>query len=79
MFAQGIPAKGSILTQMSAHWFKVLQAAIPTLQTHFVSLDLPSSLADQKIQAAYRHRSTQVRRLQIFPIECVSYPTLTNH
>ena len=68
----GIPSKGSILTQMTAHWLTVLQSALPGLRTHFVTLDLPSSIAaDRATIRAYHLRSTQVRRLEVFPIESI--------
>ena len=67
----GIPSKGSILTQMTAHWLTVLQSALPALRTHFVTLDLPPALADAATVRAYRLRSTQVRRLAVFPIESI--------
>lgn len=59
-----------MLTLISAHWFSVLQDLMPELKTHFVTLDLPPSLQqDASLTAKYLHRSMQVRRLEVFPIE----------
>ncbi|KAK2754856.1 Bifunctional purine biosynthetic protein ade1 [Arachnomyces sp. PD_36] len=67
----GIPNKGSILTLISAHWFSVLKELIPELRTHFITLDLPSSLQDPATANVYRNRSMQVRKLKVFPIESI--------
>ena len=67
----GIPTKGSILTEMSTHWLGVLRSALPSLRTHFINLDLPPEIQDPAVLRAYRSRSTQVRRLEIFPIESI--------
>lgn len=60
-----------MLTLMSAHWFAVLTKEIPGLKTHFVSLDLPESLAASPLAAAYRNRAMQVRKLKVLPIESI--------
>ena len=67
----GIPAKGSILTQMSAQWFATLQAAIPSLRTHLVSLELPPAIQDPAVVQKYRLRSTRVGKYEVFPIESI--------
>lgn len=67
---QGVPDKGIILTLMTAHWFHLLQRKIPNLRTHFITLDLPSSIPDH-LRPQLKHRSMQVRRLKIFPIEAI--------
>jgi phosphoribosylaminoimidazole-succinocarboxamide synthase len=68
----GIPDRGAILTLTSAHWFQVLTERIPGLKTHVVSLELPAgaNLSDAE-RALIRHRSMQVRKLEVFPIEAI--------
>ncbi|KAA8629953.1 hypothetical protein SMACR_02892 [Sordaria macrospora] len=70
IMANGVPQKGAILTQLTAHWFKVLKERIPDLKTHFISLTPPPSVSDQD-KALIRGRSMQVRRLKVFPIEAI--------
>ncbi|KAK4982884.1 Bifunctional purine biosynthetic protein ade1 [Elasticomyces elasticus] len=67
----GIPQKGKLLTRMSEFWFSLLPTLLPYLRTHFVTLDLPSSLASSPEAFIYRNRSMQVRRLKVFPIESI--------
>jgi phosphoribosylaminoimidazole-succinocarboxamide synthase len=50
----------------------VLQARIPILRTHFLSLDLPTSVPIlESERALLRNRSMQVRSLKVFPIEAI--------
>lgn len=57
---------------MSVHWFKVLSQRIPSLKTHFLTLDLPKQLASKTgLAASLRKRSMQVRRLDVLPIESI--------
>ncbi|MCJ1400304.1 Bifunctional purine biosynthetic protein ade1 [Xylographa trunciseda] len=72
----GVPEKGALLTLLSAHWFHILSAAIPTLKTHFISLDLPTQIP-QELHAQLQNRSMQVRKLEIFPIEAIVRGYLT--
>lgn len=67
----GVPDKGALLTKLSAHWFKVLTNAIPSLRTHFISLDLPPQLAKSDLAAQYAGRSMQVRKLKVIPLESI--------
>lgn len=63
-----------MLTSLSAFWFSLLQSKIPTLRTHFVSLDLPATLQQSlpsEVLSQLKHRSMQVRRLKIFPVEAI--------
>ncbi|KAJ9636820.1 Bifunctional purine biosynthetic protein ade1 [Coniosporium tulheliwenetii] len=72
VLSTGIPGKGRLLTQMSAHWFAVLPSLVPGLRTHFVSMALPSALEENtELADVYRGRSMQVRRLKVFPIESI--------
>jgi len=55
---------------MTAHWFEVLQKQIPDLKTHFLSLDLPSSVP-KDVAAELKGRSMRVRKLKVFPLEAI--------
>ena len=55
---------------LSAHWFQVLSDALPYLQTHFITLDIPKAVPTE-LHAQLRTRSMQVRKLYIFPIEAI--------
>ncbi|KAI9776043.1 MAG: Bifunctional purine biosynthetic protein ade1 [Geoglossum umbratile] len=66
----GIPNKGTLLTLLSAHWLNLLIAAHPTLKTHFLTLSLPPSIP-QSLQHQFLHRSMQVRKYKIFPVEAI--------
>ncbi|KAL9121530.1 MAG: hypothetical protein Q9187_001915 [Circinaria calcarea] len=66
----GVREKGSLLTQLSAFWFRYLSRTIPGLRTHFISLDLPRHLPPS-LHEQLRRRSMQVRKVQIFPIEAI--------
>jgi phosphoribosylaminoimidazole-succinocarboxamide synthase len=67
---QGVPAKGILLTLLSAHWFALLSNRIPGLRTHFLTLTLPPSIPASQA-ALLKNRSMQVRKLKIFPIEAI--------
>ena len=70
VLASGIPDKGRILTQISMFWFDYLRALVPN---HVLSTDIgtfPPEL--QAFQRQLRGRSMLVRRLRMFPVECVA-------
>jgi len=67
---QGIPAKGALLTQLSAHWFNLIATWMPSLKTHFLSSDLPSNIPSEA-RSQLDKRSMQVRRYQIVPLESI--------
>ncbi|KAL8710073.1 MAG: hypothetical protein Q9220_005345 [cf. Caloplaca sp. 1 TL-2023] len=71
-----IPNKGALLCLMTAHWFRVLSAAIPGLRTHFMTLDLPLQVPEE-LRAQYQDRSMQVRKLRVFQIEAIVRGYLT--
>jgi len=72
VMANGVPGKGAVLTQLSAHWFRVLTEKLPHLRTHLVSLRLPADLPLSSAErAALRGRAMRVRRLRVFPIEAI--------
>jgi phosphoribosylaminoimidazole-succinocarboxamide synthase len=54
-----IPDKGKVLTQMSLFWFVLTGEIVPN---HFISEDVPDEAAG---------RGMRVRRLDMYPIECV--------
>ena len=58
-----IPDKGRILTALSAWWFERLGAVVPN---HLVAVD------DPRIPAEVRGRAMLVRRLEMYPVECVA-------
>ncbi|KAK8052004.1 Phosphoribosylaminoimidazole-succinocarboxamidesy nthase [Apiospora rasikravindrae] len=66
----GIPFKGAVLTQLTAHWFSVLKEKIPDLKTHFITLDPPAGLTPAETELV-RGRSMQVRKYKVFPIEAI--------
>lgn len=70
----GIDQKGAILTQLSQFWFKLLQSKIPSLRTHYVSLNIPQALQDRlpvEMISQLKRRSMVVKRLKVFPIESI--------
>jgi len=54
-----IPDKGAVLTQMSIFWFELLGGVCPN---HFLSEDVPAEAAG---------RGMRVRKLEMYPVECV--------
>lgn len=69
----GIPGRGTLLTLISAFWFRLLARDVPGgLATHFLTLQPP---ADGRLSAdelaLVRGRSMQVRKLKIFPVEAI--------
>lgn len=64
----GIPDKGALLTQMSAHWFALIKERLPSLRIHLISTSLPDAVSREKTLA---HRSMQVRRYPLVPLESI--------
>ena len=65
-----IPRKGEVLTKLSIFWFEFLKGVIGT---HFISADVaeyPAELLPHREQL--EGRSMLVKRLEMFPIECVT-------
>ena len=54
-----IPDKGKVLTQMSNFWFETTGDIVPN---HLISEDVPEEVAE---------RAIRVRRLEMYPVECV--------
>jgi phosphoribosylaminoimidazole-succinocarboxamide synthase len=67
---QGIPQKGVLLTLCTRKWFEILTAALPSLRTHFITLDLPPQIPDS-LRPVLQNRAMQVRKLRILPIEAI--------
>jgi phosphoribosylaminoimidazole-succinocarboxamide synthase len=63
VLASPIPDKGRVLTAMSVFWFELLAGAV---DNHLVSVD------DPRIPPELRGRAMLVRRLSMFPVECVA-------
>lgn len=63
---QGVPDKGALLTQLSVHWFDLINKHMPSLRTHIVSTALPSGLPGN-----LNRRSMQVRRVPVIPLESI--------
>ncbi len=63
----GIPDKGRVLTQISNHWFKVLDEPNHLLATSVDQLPLPP---DARIED-FEGRTILVRKTRVLPIECV--------
>ncbi|MCJ1373921.1 Bifunctional purine biosynthetic protein ade1 [Loxospora ochrophaea] len=66
----GIPKKGALITLLSEWWFRFLSKSIPNLQTHFLSLNLPTQLSGN-VRRQLKHRSMLVQRLPVFKIEAI--------
>lgn len=64
----GIPDKGALLTQMSAHWFSLIKERLPSLQTHLLSTSLPKSISQEN---GLELRSMQVQRYPLIPLESI--------
>ncbi|CAN8100282.1 unnamed protein product [Discula destructiva] len=67
----GVPGRGAVLTLISAFWFRLLSQKIPTLKTHFLTLQPPADRLTPAELALLRGRSMQVRKLKIFPVEAI--------
>lgn len=68
-----IPDKGAILTQLSLWWFEQLAAdyngaSASPVEHHVVSTDVPEAVAG---------RAMIVKRLEMFPVECIARGYLT--
>ena len=59
VMAEPIPDKGKVLTQMSVFWFETTGQIVPN---HLIDQDVPDEVAG---------RALRVKRLQMYPVECV--------
>lgn len=65
-----IPRKGEVLTQLSIFWFDFLKDVIPT---HFITANIDEYPAElQAHRDQLDRRSMIVKKLDMFPIECVA-------
>ena len=70
-----IPDKGRVLTSLSRFWFGELETIVPN---HLVTTDVPDMPeALHAHEAVLAGRSMLVKRLQMFPVECVVRGYLT--
>jgi phosphoribosylaminoimidazole-succinocarboxamide synthase len=69
---EAIPFKGTVLTQISAWWFRQLEGVVAH---HLISADAEEIVANVPALAAHRQaisgRAMLCRRTTVFPIECV--------
>ena len=66
VFAQGIPYKGAVLTELSLFWFEHLKHVT---KNHLLPLELPPNLS--RLPLALERRSMRVVRAKPLPIECI--------
>ncbi|MBI2403067.1 MAG: phosphoribosylaminoimidazolesuccinocarboxamide synthase [Gemmatimonadetes bacterium] len=72
VMAEPIPHKGTVLTQMSAYWFRTLSELVPN---HYVTVDADEIV--RRVPVLGEHRATitgramLVRRANPIPFECV--------
>jgi len=59
VMAEPIPDKGRVLTQMSVFWFETTGQIVP------------NHLLDQEVPEEVAGRALRVRRLEMYPVECV--------
>jgi len=74
VLSNAIPSKGAILTSLSAFWFSFFARTNPSLKTHFISVQLPSSLSrllDEESMEVMRARAMQVEKLKILKLESI--------
>ena len=64
-----IPQKGAVLTQLSSFWFDYMADLIPNHVLSLDAADLPQEF--QPYAQQLQGRSMLVRKIQMFPIECV--------
>jgi phosphoribosylaminoimidazole-succinocarboxamide synthase len=69
VLATGIPHKGSVLNQISLFWFDFLADIVPN---HLITADVEQYPPEvRKYKDQLRGRSMQVRRAEMFAVECV--------
>jgi phosphoribosylaminoimidazole-succinocarboxamide synthase len=56
---EAIPEKGKVLTQMSIFWFETTGSIVP------------NHLIDERVPAEVEGRALRVKRLDMYPVECV--------
>ena len=58
------------MTLLSSRWNYSLKRKLPHLKTHLITLDLPDKIPPH-LRPMLQHRSMQVRKLKVFPIEAI--------
>ena len=75
VLSPGIPDKGRVLTSLSRFWFDLLEKVVPN---HLVTIDVYEMPEDVRRHAnVLAGRTMLVRRLSMFPVECVARGWLT--
>ena len=75
VLSPGIPDKGRVLTSLSRFWFETLEDVVPH---HLVTTDVHEMPAEvQRHADVLAGRTMLVRRLSMFPVECVVRGWLT--
>jgi len=69
----GIPDKGTILTQMTLHWLELLKRVVPN---HLVTANV-EEFEEPFNKEALRSRTMLVKKLTMIPIECVARGYIT--
>jgi phosphoribosylaminoimidazole-succinocarboxamide synthase len=70
VLSPGIPDKGRVLTSLSVFWFDLLRDVVPN---HLITADVDEMPPEVRRHAdALRGRSMLVRKLTMFPVECVA-------
>ena len=68
----GIPGKGTILTQLSTFWFQWLSEYEDILWNHFISADVADFPPNcHRHHAVLEGRSMLVRKATLLPVECI--------
>ncbi|KAM3421192.1 hypothetical protein BST61_g1601 [Cercospora zeina] len=70
ILTNGVPNKGALLTQLSAHWFSLISKHFPELKTHLKSNQLPTSVPSD-LAPQLEKRSMQVKRVPVIPLESI--------
>jgi phosphoribosylaminoimidazole-succinocarboxamide synthase len=72
VMSETIPLKGAVLTQISAWWFRQLEAVVPH---HMISADADEIIGEVPALGGHRAdiagRAMLCKRTTVFPIECV--------
>jgi len=63
VFSEGIPYKGTVLTELSLFWFEKMKGIV---ENHLISSEVPAGLPDY-----LKRRSMIVKKSKPLPIECV--------
>jgi phosphoribosylaminoimidazole-succinocarboxamide synthase len=76
VLANGIPCKGRLLTLLTTHWIRLINERLPSIKTHFISLNLPSFIPSSS-RSVLQDRTMIVRKCRVLPLECIVRGYLT--